>query len=56
MIRIDRNKILEHLEKLQDEAYEQGFLGSNERELFLRESIADYIEKWFSIILALKKK
>jgi len=38
-----RNEILDDLEKLQDEAYEQGFMGSNERELFLRESIADYI-------------
>jgi len=27
-----RNEILDDLEKLQDEAYEQGFMGSNERE------------------------
>lgn len=40
---MERHEILDDLEKLQDEAYDQGFIGSNERELFLRESIADYI-------------
>jgi hypothetical protein len=28
---------------MQEDAYTEGFLGSNERELFLRENIADYI-------------
>lgn len=40
---MERNTILKDIEELQDEAYEQGFMGSNERELFFRESIADYI-------------
>ena len=46
---MDRDKILEDLEKLQDDVWEHGFAGSNERELWLRESIADYIVKNCSI-------
>ena len=46
---MDRNKILEDIEELEDKSWEQGFIGSNERELFLRESIADYIQVFLKV-------
>jgi hypothetical protein len=51
---MDRDKILDDLEKLQDDVWEHGFAGSNERELWLRESIADYIVKNCSIQMDMK--
>lgn len=51
---MDRNKILEYLEELEDKSWEQGFIGSNERELFLRESIADYIQVLLKVDSKLK--
>lgn len=47
---MDRNKILEDLEELEDKSWEQGFIGSNERELFLRESIVDYIQVLLKVV------
>jgi hypothetical protein len=40
---LTRSKIIEKLEELEEDAWQQGFAGSNERELFYKESIADYI-------------
>jgi hypothetical protein len=42
---MDRDKVLDDLEQLQQDNLKHGFAGSNERELWLRESIADYIVK-----------
>lgn len=42
---MNREKIMPNIEALQNEADEQGFKGQNEYDLFLRESIADYIER-----------
>ena len=46
---MNKDKILEDLEQLQQDNLEHEFAGSNERELWLRESIADYIVKNCSI-------
>lgn len=40
---LNKYDILEKLEELEQDAWEQGFRGSGERELYLRESIANYI-------------
>ena len=42
---MDREEIMEDLEQLQEKVDKMGFMGSNEHDLFLREEIADYIEK-----------
>ena len=41
---MDRERIMEGLEEIQDRVYEMNFQGSNEHDLWLREEIADYIE------------
>ena len=42
---MDREKLIEDLEAIQDKADGMGFKGTNEFNLYLREELADYIEK-----------
>ena len=40
---LTRSEIIEKIEELEENAWQQGFAGTGEYELYLRTSIADYI-------------
>ena len=44
-MKIDRDLLMDDLEEIQEQIDGMGFCGSNEKELWTREAIADYIVK-----------
>jgi len=44
-MKIDRDAIMDDIEEIQEQIDGMGFCGSNEKELWTREAIADYIVK-----------
>jgi len=46
---MNREKIFNDIEKIQNKIESKGFKGGNEHDLFLREEITDYVVKLFTI-------